>query len=93
MSSATSALKKSDRLQLGDCGFEFGFGEGVLLFVRRLAVEFGVRFHEGDAKTLKGKGVSFMESNPEFHGKAPSKEQYAQAKAELEATIAKLKSV
>lgn len=44
------------------------------------------------AKTLKGKGVSFMESNPEFHGKAPSKEQYAQAKAELEATISKLKS-
>jgi len=44
------------------------------------------------AKTVKGKGVSFMEGNPEFHGKAPNKEQYAQAKAELEATIAKLKS-
>jgi transketolase len=27
------------------------------------------------AKTIKGKGVSFMENNPNFHGKAPSKEQ------------------
>ncbi len=44
------------------------------------------------AKTIKGKGVSFMESNPEFHGKAPSKAQYEQAKGELEAMIAKLKS-
>ncbi len=42
------------------------------------------------AKTIKGKGISFMEDNVGFHGKAPSAEQYAQAKAELEAKIAEL---
>ncbi len=42
------------------------------------------------AKTVKGKGISFMEDNVGFHGKAPSAEQYAQAKAELEAKIAEL---
>lgn len=33
--------------------------------------------------TVKGKGVSFMENNPNFHGAAPSDEQYALAMAEL----------
>ncbi|MEA4965894.1 MAG: transketolase [Oscillospiraceae bacterium] len=42
------------------------------------------------AKTIKGKGVSFMENNAGWHGKAPNAEQFAQAKAELEATIAEL---
>ena len=35
------------------------------------------------ARTVKGKGVSFMENNPDFHGKAPNREQLAQALAEL----------
>jgi transketolase len=35
------------------------------------------------AKTTKGKGVSFMENNPSFHGKAATKEQLAQALKEL----------
>ena len=35
------------------------------------------------AKTVKGKGVSFMENNPDFHGKAPSKEQLEQALEEI----------
>ncbi|MBI4282816.1 MAG: transketolase [Chloroflexi bacterium] len=35
------------------------------------------------AATVKGKGVSFMENNPEFHGRAPSKEQLEQALKEL----------
>ncbi len=35
------------------------------------------------ARTVKGKGVSFMENNPAFHGKAPSKEQLVQALQEL----------
>ena len=35
------------------------------------------------ARTVKGKGVSFMENNPAFHGKAPTKEQLAQALQEL----------
>ncbi len=33
--------------------------------------------------TVKGKGVSFMENNPNFHGAPPSDEQYAQAMVEL----------
>lgn len=35
------------------------------------------------AHTIKGKGVSFMENNPGFHGKAPTKDQLAQALAEI----------
>ncbi len=34
-------------------------------------------------QTTKGKGVSFMENNPGFHGKAPTKEQLEQALKEL----------
>lgn len=36
------------------------------------------------AKTVKGKGVSFMENNYHWHGKAPNKEEYALAIKELE---------
>ena len=39
------------------------------------------------AQTVKGKGVSFMENNPSFHGKAPTKDQLAQALAEIEAGL------
>ena len=35
------------------------------------------------AKTVKGKGVSFMENRPEWHGKAPNEEQFNQAIKEL----------
>ena len=42
------------------------------------------------AKTTKGKGVSFMEGNYAWHGKAPNDEQYEQAKAEVEAKLAEL---
>lgn len=42
------------------------------------------------AKTVKGKGVSFMENDPGWHGKAPNAEQYEQAMAELNAAVAKL---
>ena len=41
-------------------------------------------------KTVKGKGVSFMENVAGWHGKAPNDEQFAVAKAELEAAIAAL---
>jgi len=36
------------------------------------------------AHTVKGKGVSFMENNVDFHGKAPTPEQAEQALKELE---------
>jgi transketolase len=35
------------------------------------------------AHTIKGKGVSFMENNPKFHGTAPTIEEEARALAEL----------
>ncbi|MEO0234449.1 MAG: transketolase [candidate division WOR-3 bacterium] len=35
------------------------------------------------ANTIKGKGVSFMENNVDFHGNPPTKEQYEKALAEL----------
>lgn len=34
--------------------------------------------------TIKGKGVSYMEDQAGWHGKAPNTEQYEQAMAELE---------
>ncbi len=36
------------------------------------------------SNTLKGKGVSFMELNPKFHGKAPNDEEYKKAVDEIE---------
>ena len=42
------------------------------------------------ARTVKGRGVSFMENNAGWHDKAPNAEQYEQAKAELSAQIAEL---
>ena len=41
-------------------------------------------------KTTKGKGVSFMENNAGWHGKAPNADEFAIAKAELEAKIKEL---
>ena len=43
-------------------------------------------------KSIKGKGVSFMEDNVSWHGAAPNAEQYAQAKSELEAVLAALEA-
>ncbi len=42
------------------------------------------------AKTVKGKGVSFMENQAGWHGKAPNQEQYDQAMAELNAALKEL---
>ncbi len=43
------------------------------------------------AKTVKGKGVSFMENQAGWHGKAPNAEQTAQALEEIAAARAALK--
>ncbi|MBQ3069947.1 MAG: transketolase [Clostridia bacterium] len=43
-------------------------------------------------KTVKGKGVSFMENQVGWHGVAPNAEQYAAAMAELEETLAQLEA-
>ena len=42
------------------------------------------------AKSIKGKGVSFMENEAAWHGSAPNKEQYETAIKELDAHIAEL---
>lgn len=44
------------------------------------------------AKSIKGKGVSFMENNYKWHGSAPNTEQYEQAMRELNAELAKLEA-
>ncbi len=41
------------------------------------------------ARTTKGKGVSFMENDPYWHGSAPTEAQLDAALAELEAEVAK----
>ncbi len=38
-------------------------------------------------RTVKGKGVSFMENQAGWHGKAPNEEQYLAAMAELDAAL------
>jgi len=44
------------------------------------------------AKSVKGKGVSFMENEAAWHGSAPNKEQYEQAVKELQEQIAALEN-
>ena len=43
-------------------------------------------------KTTKGKGVSFMENNAGWHGKAPNDAEYEQAMNELKAQLAELEA-
>ena len=45
------------------------------------------------AKTVKGKGVSFMENDAGWHGKAPNEAQYEQASAELHVHLAELEAM
>ena len=45
------------------------------------------------AKTTKGKGVSFMENDAGWHGKAPSDEQMEQARAEITARIKEVEAM
>ena len=44
------------------------------------------------AKSVKGKGVSFMENQCSWHGTAPNEEQYNEAMAELQAALAELEA-
>ena len=44
------------------------------------------------ADSTKGKGVSFMEAQVGWHGKAPNADEYKIAKAELEAALAELEA-
>jgi len=68
----------------------FGFGVDVVdghdfdQLLAALDKEYEGKPHCIIAKTVKGKGVSFMEDQVGWHGNAPSKEQCEQALAELE---------
>lgn len=44
------------------------------------------------AKSVKGKGVSYMEDAVDWHGKAPNQEQYEQAMAELTQSLKELEA-
>lgn len=44
-------------------------------------------------KTVKGKGVSYMENNADWHGKAPNDAEYKQAMAELKAQLAEVEAM
>lgn len=44
------------------------------------------------AKSVKGKGVSFMENNAAWHGSAPNDEQFEAAMKELDSKIAELEA-
>ena len=44
------------------------------------------------AKSVKGKGVSFMENSCAWHGTAPNTEQYEQAMSELKAALAEIEA-
>lgn len=45
------------------------------------------------AKTVKGKGVSYMEYAVEWHGKAPQQEEYVEAMNELEDRLSELETL
>ena len=44
-------------------------------------------------KTTKGKGVSYMENQAGWHGKAPNDEEYEKAMAELKAQLAEVEGM
>lgn len=44
-------------------------------------------------KTVKGKGVSYMENQVDWHGKAPNDEEYKIAMDELKAKLAEIEEV
>ena len=44
-------------------------------------------------KTTKGKGVSYMEDQAGWHGKAPNDAEYKQAISELDAQIRELEAM
>jgi len=44
------------------------------------------------ARTVKGKGISFMENDPTWHHRVPDDEQYERAQQELDALLAEITS-
>jgi transketolase len=67
-------------------GHDFDAIEGALALARESDKPFCIV-----AKTVKGKGVSYMENNCGWHGKAPGDEEYEVAIADLNAIAETLK--
>ncbi len=67
-------------------GHDFDAIEGALALARESDKPFCIV-----AKTVKGKGVSYMENNVGWHGKAPGDEEYEIAIADLNAIAESLK--
>ena len=74
-------------------GFDYAVIDGNDLDEIEAAFE---KFHQSTKpfaiimKTVKGKGVSFMENECGWHGKAPNEEEYNIAMAELRAALAEI---
>ena len=60
-----------------------GHDVGAMVGALSKASERDGKRHAIIAKTVKGKGVSFMENNPGFHGKAPNADELKAALAEI----------
>ena len=69
-------------------GHNFDEIEAAFAQARQAKVPFAIIM-----KTVKGKGVSFMENNAGWHGKAPNDEQAQQAMDELRAKLAELEGM
>ena len=86
----------ADVMSLGDIAAKFrAFGFHVIELpdgndIAQVVAALGCDHEKGKptcilAHTIKGKGVSFMENNPAWHGKAPNDAEYELAMSELEA--------
>lgn len=83
-------LREMDK-RVRDCGFNVMLIDGHSFEDLEKAFEM---FHASEGKptaimlkTIKGKGVSFMEDKAEWHGKAPNEEQYLTAMNELKEVL------
>ena len=86
---AQGVLHKSRPEVFFECMHRLGGADPAACAVCEDAVYAAATAHKGAptvllAKTVKGKGVSFMENDAGWHGKAPNAEQREQALKELE---------
>jgi len=85
----TSALHPNfypvkEKIQAFGWGAVEADGHNLQSIIGAVARRSGDRPHMVIAKTVKGKGISYMENNPIWHYRSPSKEEYDLAVRELE---------
>ena len=80
LSELLQAVIKLQRWENGEIALRYDFNEiyNAVELGKKSSKPFAIVAH-----TIKGKGVSFMENQAGWHGKAPNDEQLAQALAEL----------